>query len=50
MQLITHQSNLDALPGSSIKAHIQARYDQLSEDIDVPSQYCARRIRLNQND
>jgi hypothetical protein len=36
MQLITHQSHLDILPASDLKAHIQARFNQLSEDTDVP--------------
>ena len=36
MQLITHQSHLDALPESPLKAHIQKRFDQLAEDTDVP--------------
>jgi hypothetical protein len=36
MQLITHQSHLDALPASDLKFHLQARYNQLSEDTDVP--------------
>ena len=36
MQLITHHTQLDALPESLLKAHITARYDQLSEDTDVP--------------
>jgi hypothetical protein len=36
MQLITHSSHLDALPASPLKTHIQKRFDQLSEDTDVP--------------
>ena len=36
MQLITHRSHLDALPASDLKTHITARFDQLSEDTDVP--------------
>ncbi len=36
MQLITHQSHIDQLPASDLKAHIQNRFDQLSEDTDVP--------------
>ena len=36
MQLITHSSHLDALPASNLKTHIQARFNQLSEDTDVP--------------
>ena len=36
MQLITHQHHLDALPASELKAHIQKRFDQLSEDTNVP--------------
>ena len=34
--LITHQSHIDQLPESPLKVHIQARFDQLSEDTDVP--------------
>ena len=36
MQSITHQKNIDRLPDSPLKAHIQNRFDQLSEDTDVP--------------
>ena len=36
MQLITHQHHLDALPESPIKAHITARFAQLTDDTDVP--------------
>ena len=36
MRLITHRSHLDALPASDLKTHIQSRFDQLSEDTDVP--------------
>jgi hypothetical protein len=36
VQLITHQKHIDRLPDSHLKAHIQARFDQLSEDTDVP--------------
>ena len=36
MQLITHQSHLDTLPESPLKSHVQARFNQLSEDTDVP--------------
>jgi hypothetical protein len=36
MQLITHRNHLDALPTSDLKIHLQARFDQLSEDTDVP--------------
>ena len=36
MQLITHRSHIDQLPESFIKDHITARFDQLSEDTDVP--------------
>ena len=36
MQLITHQSHLNALPESPIKDHITARFGQLSQDTDVP--------------
>jgi hypothetical protein len=36
MRLITHRSHLDALPESPLKSHIQNRFDQLSEDTDVP--------------
>ena len=35
MQLITHQHHLAELPASPLKAHITARFDQLSEDTDV---------------
>jgi hypothetical protein len=36
VQLITHRNHLDALPASHLKTHITARFDQLSEDTDVP--------------
>ena len=36
MRLITHRSHLDALPASPLKDHITSRFDQLSEDTDVP--------------
>ena len=36
MQLITHQSQLDELSESPLKTHVQTRFDQLSEDTDVP--------------
>ena len=36
MQLITHRSHLDALPAPNLKTHIKKRFDQLSEDTDVP--------------
>ena len=36
MQLITHQNHIDRLPQSPIKFHILARFDQLSEETDVP--------------
>ena len=36
MQLITHKKHVDQLPSSSLKAHIQARFQQLSEETDVP--------------
>ena len=36
MQLITHQTHLGTLPESPIKDHITTRFDQLSEDTDVP--------------
>jgi hypothetical protein len=36
MQLITHQHHIDQLSDSFLKAHIQVRFDQLSEDTDVP--------------
>jgi hypothetical protein len=35
MQLFT-QRHLDTLPVSNLKSHIQKRFDQLSEDTDVP--------------
>jgi hypothetical protein len=36
MQYITHQPHLDAIPASDLKIHLQARYNQLSEDTDAP--------------
>jgi hypothetical protein len=36
VQLITHRNHLDALPTSDLKIHLQARFDQLSEDTDLP--------------
>jgi hypothetical protein len=36
MRLITHRSHLDTLSASDLKVHITARFDQLSEDTDVP--------------
>ena len=36
MQLITHQSHLDELPRSDISDLITARFQQLTEDTDVP--------------
>jgi hypothetical protein len=36
MQLITHQSHLDALPDSPIKDQVQVRFEQLSQDTDIP--------------
>jgi len=36
VQLITHQSHLDRLPASPVTTHIQNRFNQLSEDTDVP--------------
>ena len=36
MQLITHRSHLDDLSESPLKTHITARFDQLSQDTDVP--------------
>ena len=36
MQLITHQTHIDRLPPSPLKTHIQNRFNQLSEDTDVP--------------
>jgi len=36
MQLITHQSHLDALPVSDLKTHIQKRFDSLAFESDVP--------------
>ena len=36
MQQITHQSHIDKLPASPLRLHIQKRFDQLSEDTDVP--------------
>jgi hypothetical protein len=36
MRLITHRSHLDALTDSQLKSHIQKRFNQLSEDTDMP--------------
>jgi hypothetical protein len=36
MRLITHRTHLDALPASDLKTHIKKRFDQLSQDTDVP--------------
>jgi hypothetical protein len=36
MQLITHQIHLVALPTTPCQTHIQKRFDQLSQDTDVP--------------
>ena len=36
MKLLSHQTHIDQLPESPLKAHIVARFDQLSEDTDVP--------------
>ena len=36
MQLITHQKHIDRLKSCPLKAHITARFNQLSEDTDVP--------------
>jgi hypothetical protein len=36
MQLISHRNQLDSLPASDLKAHITARFDQLSDETDVP--------------
>jgi hypothetical protein len=36
MRLITHSSHLDTLSASDLKTHIRKRFDQLSEDTDVP--------------
>lgn len=36
MRLLSHQQQLDQLPASPLKDHIQKRFDQLSEDTDVP--------------
>lgn len=36
MRLITQQSHLDQLSTSPLRDHIQKRFDQLSEDTDVP--------------
>jgi hypothetical protein len=32
MQLITHRSHLDALPESSLKAHIKKRFDEITDE------------------
>jgi len=34
--MLTHCTHLEALPVSPIKTHIIARFNQLSEDTDVP--------------
>jgi hypothetical protein len=36
MQLITHRNQFNVLPLSPLKTHIQSRFDQLSEDTDLP--------------
>jgi len=36
MLLLSHQQQLDRLPESQLKSHIQLRFNQLSEDTDVP--------------
>ena len=36
MQLITHRNQLDALPANTLKTHITARFNHLSDDTDVP--------------
>ena len=37
MKLLTHINQIDQqLPESPLKSHIQSRFDQLSEDTDVP--------------
>jgi hypothetical protein len=36
MQLITHQRHINKLPESPLKTYIQTRFNQLSEDTDVP--------------
>ena len=36
MKLISHSSKINSLPDSPIKSHITARFNQLSEDTDVP--------------
>ncbi len=36
MQLIIHRTHIDRLPESPLKTHITARFNQLSEDTDVP--------------
>ena len=40
MKLLTHINQIDRqLPESPLKSHIQARFDQLSEDTDVPPNF-----------
>jgi hypothetical protein len=36
MNIISHSSIINLLPGSPLKIHTQTRFDQLSEDIEVP--------------
>ena len=36
MKLLTHRNHIDALPESELKTHIQNRFEQLSEDTDIP--------------
>lgn len=36
MQLISHRSQIAAIPESPLRDHIQARFGQLFEDTDVP--------------
>ena len=36
MNIISHSSKINLLSESPLKDHIQARFDQLSEDTDIP--------------
>ncbi len=36
MYLINHPSHIDQISPSSLREHIQARFNQLSEDTDIP--------------
>ena len=46
MNIISHSSKINLLSESPLKDHIQARFDQLSEDTDIPPVI----LLLNRND